>query len=257
VTELRHLPDRAGDFTTSLTSSRNGAGAGTAVVLQRETDWNAVLERLQKEFDEDDRDAIAVRVFECVVSALVLVLTAPIILIITILIRCDSPGPALFRQYRVGKGGRLFRFTKFRTLFADAKERFPDLYAYQYNPQEIELLCFKVPDDPRVTRLGTWLRRSTLDELPNFWHVLTGEIALVGPRPEIPEMLPYYTDKELVKFSVRPGITGFAQISGRGRLRFRETARLDVEYVQKRNFWLDLKIMIRTLHLIVRRDGAF
>jgi lipopolysaccharide/colanic/teichoic acid biosynthesis glycosyltransferase len=173
------------------------------------------------------------------------------------LIRRDSPGSAVFRHERVGMAGRLFRFTKLRTLYADAKRRFPHLYAYQYGPSQIEELCFKVPDDPRVTRVGKWLRRSTLDELPNFWHVLTGEMALVGPRPEIPEMLPYYTEEEILKFSVRPGITGYAQISGRGRLRFREMAKLDVEYVKERNFWIDLKVIWRTLYLIVRRDGAF
>jgi lipopolysaccharide/colanic/teichoic acid biosynthesis glycosyltransferase len=197
------------------------------------------------------------RLFECTIAAVALILTAPIMLVLAAIVRSDSPGRALFRQQRVGRGGRLFRFTKFRTLLVDAKQRFPELYAYRYTPEEIDRLCFKVPNDPRVTRVGLWLRKSTLDELPNFWHVLTGEMALVGPRPEIPEMLPYYTDEELIKYSVRPGITGLPQISGRGRLKFREAAALDVYYVQNRTFLFDLKIMFRTLYLIVRRDGAF
>jgi lipopolysaccharide/colanic/teichoic acid biosynthesis glycosyltransferase len=108
-----------------------------------------------------------------------------------------------------------------------------------------------------VTRAGEWLRRTTLDELPNFWNVLTGDMALVGPRPEIPEMLPYYSDEHLIKFSVQPGITGVAQISGRGRLRFLATAQLDAEYAANPSLQLDLRILGRTLSLILRQDGAF
>ena len=108
-----------------------------------------------------------------------------------------------------------------------------------------------------MTPQGQWLRKSTLDELPNFWKVLTGEMALVGPRPEIPEMLPYYDREALLKFKVRPGVTGLAQISGRGRLSFHDTVALDVEYVLNRSLFLDLKIILLTVQKIVTRDGAF
>ncbi len=178
-------------------------------------------------------------------------------LVVALVVRLDSPGPILFWQWRVGRGGRLFRFVKFRTFHADARRRFPHLYEYRYTPEEIEELFFKVPGDPRTTRAGGWLRRTTLDELPNFWNVLTGDMALVGPRPEIPEMLPYYREEHLIKFLVRPGITGLAQISGRGRLRFFETAELDAEYVRNRAPWFDFRILARTLSLILRQDGAF
>ncbi len=178
-------------------------------------------------------------------------------LCIGIAIRVDSPGPALFRQMRVGRRGRLFKFVKFRTMHADARERFPELYEYDYTPEEIETLVFKSRGDPRITRIGEWLRRTTLDELPNFWNVLTGDMALVGPRPEIPEMLPYYRQEHLKKFSVPPGITGLAQISGRGRLRFLETAELDAQYVDTRSLLMDSRILLRTASLILRRDGAF
>jgi lipopolysaccharide/colanic/teichoic acid biosynthesis glycosyltransferase len=114
----------------------------------------------------------------------------------------------------MGINRKPFRFVKFRTLYADARQRFPKLYSYQYTAEELEQLKFKVEDDPRVTPQGRWMRRSTLDELPNFWNVLTGDMALVGPRPEIPEMLRYYHGDMLLKFTVRPGITGMAQISG-------------------------------------------
>src|SRR5262249_48951335 len=148
-------------------------------------------------------------------------------------------------------------FVKFRTLYADARVRFKELYAYQYTQEQLETLRFKVERDPRITPQGEWLRRTTLDELPNFWNVLKGDMALVGPRPEIPEMLKYYTPEMAVKFAVRPGITGLAQISGRGRLGFYETVRLDVEYVRTRSFRTDLRILFLTVQKILVRDGAF
>jgi lipopolysaccharide/colanic/teichoic acid biosynthesis glycosyltransferase len=174
-----------------------------------------------------------------------------------IVIRRGTPGHALFFQKRIGINGKLFGFVKFRTLYADARTRFPELYRYKYTEEELLQLKFKVPDDPRITPEGQWLRRSTIDEFPNFWNVLKGDMALVGPRPEIPEMLQYYDDGMLMKFTVRPGITGIAQISGRGRLGFYETVAMDVEYVKRRSFWFDLKIMAITLRKIILRDGAF
>ena len=178
-------------------------------------------------------------------------------LMTALIIRLGTPGRALFFQKRVGIDGKLFDFVKFRTLYADAKTRFPKLYRYKYTEEELRGLKFKVSHDPRVTPQGQWLRKSTLDELPNFWNVLTGDMALVGPRPEIPEMLPYYDDEMLMKFTVRPGITGIAQISGRGRLGFYETVAMDVEYVKQRTFWFDIKIMAVTVRKIIMREGAF
>jgi lipopolysaccharide/colanic/teichoic acid biosynthesis glycosyltransferase len=197
------------------------------------------------------------RVFEVVVGAAALILTFPIMLLLGILIRRGTPGPALFHQPRIGVNGRIFRFVKFRTLYADARQRFPELYAYRYTGDELQNLKFKIVNDPRVTPQGRWMRTTTLDELPNFWNVVCGHMALVGPRPEIPEMLPYYKGIMLRKFSVRPGITGLAQISGRGRLGFYETADLDVEYVMNRSIMLDLKIIALTLYKLITRDGAF
>lgn len=198
-----------------------------------------------------------VRLWEILIAGSVLVLAAPIMFAIAWIVRRGTPGPAIFRQTRVGAGLKTFQFYKYRTLYVDAKQRFPHLYAYQYSPDEIDSLQFKIEKDPRVTPQGAWLRPSTLDELPNLWNVIKGDMALVGPRPEIPEMLPYYEGRLSKKFSVRPGVTGLAQVSGRGRLTFRQTADLDVEYVENRSVWLDLKIMALTFIKIVMRDGAF
>jgi lipopolysaccharide/colanic/teichoic acid biosynthesis glycosyltransferase len=199
----------------------------------------------------------ATRLLEILIAATVLVVTAPVMALVGLIIRRGTPGPALFFQPRVGINGRIFNFVKFRTLYHDARERFPHLYAYQYRPEELSRFKFKIEDDPRVTPQGRWLRKSTLDELPNFWNVLTGDMALVGPRPEIPDMLPYYHGEKLRKFTVRPGVTGLAQISGRGRLSFQDTVNYDVKYAAERSFLLDLRIILRTLCLILIRDGAF
>ena len=198
-----------------------------------------------------------VRLFEVLFALTALILSCPIMLVLAIIVRRGSPGKALFFQKRIGRNGRLFTFVKFRTLYDDARERFPDLYSYCYTEEELSTLKFKILKDPRVTPQGIWMRKTTLDELPNFWNVLTGDMALVGPRPEIPEMLPYYTEEMLLKFKVRPGVTGLAQVSGRGHLSFYETVKMDVDYVRRRSFLLDAKILITTMLRVIGRDGAF
>jgi len=200
---------------------------------------------------------IPVRLFEIITATSVLIVTAPLMLAITIIIKRGTPGRTLFFQKRVGRNGKLFTFVKFRTLYADARERFPELYAYSYNEQELEGLQFKVVDDPRVTPQGKWLRKTSLDELPNFWNVLTGDMALVGPRPEIPEMLPYYKGIMLQKLLVRPGITGYAQTSGRGHLGFYETVRYDLQHVREQSFMADLRMIFKTIQMVLIRHGAF
>ncbi|MEZ5567205.1 MAG: sugar transferase [Halioglobus sp.] len=217
------------------------------------------------------------RALDIVVSLLALTVTLPIMLLIAIIIRLDSPGPALFRQTRMTRdrrngglslsiegperrrvfyAGRPFTFLKFRTMYVDARERFPELYAYRYTDEEIQTIKFKVSDDPRVTRVGRWLRKSSLDELPNFWNVLTGDMTLCGPRPEIPEMSPYYTPEQLRKFQVTAGLTGPAQVGGRGELTFQETADIDAQYVKARSLRGDLKILWQTVVAVVKRRGA-
>lgn len=195
------------------------------------------------------------RSVEIAVAAAALAVCWPVMLIVAAIVKLDTPGPALFRQTRVGLGGRHFTFYKFRTLYADARERFPELYAYKYTPEQIQALQFKRERDPRVTPAGRWLRKSTLDELPNFWNLLKGEIALVGPRPEIPEMVPHYLPSQLAKFSVKPGITGLAQTHGRGKLAFQRTIDYDLKYVRTRSVLLDIRIIFRTIRMLF--DGAF
>jgi lipopolysaccharide/colanic/teichoic acid biosynthesis glycosyltransferase len=192
---------------------------------------------------------------EIAVAVAALAVCWPVMLIVAAIVKLDSPGPAVFRQTRVGLGGRHFTFYKFRTLYVDARERFPELYAYKYTPEQIQSLQFKRDRDPRVTPAGRWLRKSTLDELPNFWNLLKGDVALVGPRPEIPEMVPHYVPAQLAKFSVKPGITGLAQTHGRGNLAFQRTIDYDLMYVRTRSVLLDIRIIFRTIRMLF--DGAF
>lgn len=225
---------------------------------------------------------IAIRISKFVIVLIALILTFPVMAFIAIAIKIDSPGPAIFKQKRIGKnfrknghsiskdkgitsnnqrkedlGGKPFTFYKFRTMYVDAKERFPKLYRYQYNPEEIKNMYFKIPDDPRLTRLGRRLRKTTLDELPNFINVLKGDINFIGPRPEIPEMIKYYEEWQRKKLQVKPGITGLAQANGRGLLSFQESLKLDVEYTEKSSLWIDFKIICKTVKSTLFRIGAF
>jgi lipopolysaccharide/colanic/teichoic acid biosynthesis glycosyltransferase len=197
------------------------------------------------------------RAFEIAAAGSALIIALPVMAVIAYVIRRGTPGPALFRQVRLGLNGKPFVFMKFRTLYVDARERFPQLYEYRYDDAQIRALQFKYPDDPRVTPQGRRLRKTSLDELPNLFLVLKGDLALVGPRPQIPEMLPYYKGIMLERFSVRPGLTDLAHVSGRSALSFYETTAMDVAYVRNRSWKLDLKILWKTLITVVKRDGSF
>ena len=201
-----------------------------------------------------------VRAFEVVVATTVLLVASPILLAMVLAIRLDSVGPAMFRQRRIGRDLKPFTLYKARTLYVDARERFPELYAYKFSREQVNCLALadlKAPNDPRVTRIGRWLRRSSLDELPNFINVLRGDMALVGPRPEIYECLKYYERDQLLKFAVRPGLTGLAQVSGRNRNTFQQMIEWDLLYVRRRSFALDASILLRTVRAVLTRDGAW
>ena len=186
-----------------------------------------------------------------------LILYSPLILIIAIWIKIDSPGNIIFSQTRIGKNKKPFTFYKFRTMWIDANERFPELYEYDYTENEIKNMKFKVANDPRVTKAGFYLRKISLDELPNLINVVRGDMNLVGPRPEIPEMIRYYEPWQMKKFTIKPGITGLAQTNGRGNLTFQETIEYDLNYIDKRNILLDFYIFWRTLLVVIKSIGAF
>lgn len=196
------------------------------------------------------------RAFDVTVVVALSPLVVPLALVIAFIIKVTSPGPAVFRQARVAEGGRIIEFCKFRTMYVDAKERFPELYDYTYSAEEFENLYYKPAFDPRNTPFGRALRKTTLDELPNLLNVLRGDCSLVGPRPELPEFVRYYTPEQLAKFTVPSGVTGLAQVSGRNNLSVQEQISLDVEYVATQSFRNDLRLLFATAIAVVRRVGA-
>lgn len=194
------------------------------------------------------------RVVDVTLAGIALVVVSPLLLLIAIAIRLDSPGPVLFGQTRVGVGGRPFRMWKFRTMVQDADRIKPQL-AHLNESGDPRL--FKITADPRVTRVGRWLRRSSLDELPQLFNVLRGEMSLVGPRPFFPEDMELYEEHHFERLQVLPGITGLWQVSGRSDIRsFEEVVALDREYIRRWSIGLDLKILAKTLPAVLRREGA-
>ena len=200
--------------------------------------------------------SVLTRCLEIFVAVVMLIIVSPVMLVIAILIRRGSPGPVLFKQTRILGGLKPFTFYKFRSFYHDSETRFPDFFQFDHSHEDAGDFKFKVENDPRMTPQGVWLRSSSLDELPNFWNLLKGDIALVGPRPEIPEMLPNYENYMLKKFSVRPGITGMAQVSGRSDLTFLEGIECDLDYIDNRSIFLDCKIIWLTLLKCVTGEGA-
>jgi lipopolysaccharide/colanic/teichoic acid biosynthesis glycosyltransferase len=170
-----------------------------------------------------------------------------------LLIRLDSPGPALFRQQRVGKHGKLFTCYKFRTMVIDAEARKAELVALN----EADGPLFKIRRDPRVTRVGRLLRRSSLDELPQLWNVLSGEMSLVGPRPALPEEVALYEPWHRRRLEVMPGLTGLWQVLGRSNTTFDEMVQLDIYYAENWSVNTDLRILLRTIPAVLSSNGAY
>ena len=196
---------------------------------------------------------VAKRAIDLGVAALALVVTSPILLIVAALIRLDSPGPALFRQQRVGRGGKLFNIYKFRTMRVGAEDEVAAL-----KPQnESSGPLFKMKADPRVTGLGRFLRRSSIDELPQFFNVLRGEMSVVGPRPGLPSEVAEYQPWHRQRLEVLPGLSGLWQVSGRSELTFDEMCLLDIYYIENWSLALDITIMLRTIPRILLANGAY
>ena len=197
--------------------------------------------------DRDSGYAAVKRGFDSLVAVVVLTVLSPLLLVIAILIKLDSRGPVFFRQERYGRGMQPFRVWKFRTMAKDASPELHRQYIAALARGEVAGDGLKkLTDDPRVTRIGGWLRRLSLDEIPQLLNVLAGEMALVGPRPGIAYELEHYEPRHFRRFEVRPGITGLWQVSGRNRLDFVQMLDLDVRYVDVIGPWTDLKILMKT-----------
>jgi lipopolysaccharide/colanic/teichoic acid biosynthesis glycosyltransferase len=205
------------------------------------------------------------RCFDVVAGISLLLLLSPLMATIAVVVRLTSPGPALFRQTRVGRGERPFVILKFRTMHVSASDEVHRAYvtallegrvsqgaSAQPGPQSPNL--YKLENDPRVTRSGRWLRRTSLDELPQLVNVVRGDMSLVGPRPVLPFEASHFQGQQRLRFAVRPGLTGLWQVSGRSRVTFLDQLALDARYVQEQSMLLDLRILARTIPSVLAGD---
>jgi exopolysaccharide production protein ExoY len=196
------------------------------------------------------------RVVDIAFAAVALLITAPALLMIALAVRLDSAGPALFKQTRVSAGGRRFNIMKFRTMVVNAEEILqndPDLFM-KYINNDFKLATH---EDPRVTRLGRFLRATSLDELPQFWNVLRGDMSLVGARPIEPAQVPMlYRGAAPAMLSMRPGLTGYWQVNGRSHIGDSDRAEMELHYIRNWSLWMDLRILLQTVPAVITRRGA-
>jgi lipopolysaccharide/colanic/teichoic acid biosynthesis glycosyltransferase len=193
------------------------------------------------------------QLIERLIAALAIVALAPLIAVIAVAVCLTSAGPAFFRQERIGKDGRRFQIFKFRTMVDGSDRMLKNLLALHGRQGQP---LFKVPDDPRITPLGRFMRRHSIDELPQLFNVLRGEMAFVGPRPQRPEEVALYSAREKRRLAVLPGITGMWQVNGRSMLPWHRAVELDLQYVEERSLLLDLKIVLRTVVIVFTGRGA-
>jgi exopolysaccharide biosynthesis polyprenyl glycosylphosphotransferase len=192
------------------------------------------------------------RAFDLLVASAALILASPLLLLAAVAIRIESPGPVLFRQRRVGLNGREFQLYKFRSMVDGADGRLDEVR----HGNEMDGPAFKMAEDPRVTRVGRWLRRTSFDEVPQFWNVIRGEMSVVGPRPPVPEEVARYRRWQRRRLSVRPGITCEWQVAGRSDLDFDRWMELDLRYIDTWSLWGDVKIVLRTIPAVLLGRGA-
>jgi len=203
---------------------------------------------------EDKKLQFAIkRLMDIILSMIGIIILLPVYLIIIVCIKLESKGATIFKQVRVGKDGQNFTIYKFRTMIVQAEGK----RELNIDPNDLENFVFQSKSDSRITKVGNFLRRSSLDEIPQFFNVLFGQMSLVGPRPEIPEVVKYYPKSYHQRLLVLPGITGLAQISGRGEIELGKTVSYDLNYIVDFSVMLDIKILFLTVVSVFKKDGAF
>jgi len=223
---------------------------GTAVQLDKVAD----LPFLQYNTWDVSRSTLLLkRALDVFVSLVAIIVLSPVAALLAVAIRLDTPGPIIFWQQRAGRGGRPFRMFKFRTMIDGAEDMLAELVTFD----KLDEPMFKLRDDPRVTRVGRILRRTSLDELPQLINVLRGEMSLVGPRPEQIDLVSRYSPEERVRLAVKPGLTGPMQISGRGELTLDERVAVEREYIENLTLGRDLRILAMTMSAVLGARGAY
>ena len=199
------------------------------------------------------------RIFDKTFAILAIIIFSPLMLIIALLIKITDKGPIFFKQKRIGFQGKPFYVIKFRTMYPDAEKRLEELLEKDPKAKEEWEKYWKLKKDPRITPIGKFLRKTSLDELPQFFNVLKGEMSVVGPRPVVEkELKKFYKDKAKYYFSVKPGITGYWQVEGRSDIEdYKKRVEMDVWYVKNMSFWLDLKIILKTIWVMLTGKGAY
>jgi len=192
------------------------------------------------------------RGIDVIVAGVGLILLSPIITIVACAIKLTSKGPIFFLQKRVGKNGELFNMYKFRSMVVNAEE----LKEKLKHKNEMSGPMFKMKDDPRVTKVGKFIRKTSLDELPQLWNVLKGDMSLVGPRPSLPKEVEQFDSWMFKRLTVRPGLTCYWQVSGRNNIDFEDWMKLDVKYVEERNLWIDIKLIFKTVGVLFGDKNA-
>ncbi len=223
--------------------------------ITKTSNRSLVRERLARSQSQDKLK----RAFDIVFSLAVLLLCAPIYLALAMAIICTSSGSVFYIQERVGRDHKRFGCIKFRTMVPNADRLLDETIAQSAELRREFSENFKLKEDPRITKIGKFLRITNLDELPQFFNVLKGEMSVVGPRPLVPEEIARYGDRIDRVLTIRPGITGLWQVSGRNDIPYAQRIEIDVNYVKRRNFWLDLQIVIKTIHLTLmpKNNGAY
>lgn len=194
------------------------------------------------------------RILDILGSLFGLLFLSPLFLIVALLMKREEPhGPIFFSQMRVGKDEKQFKMFKFRSMCLDAEEKLEELLDHN----EVDGAMFKMKDDPRVTKIGKFIRKTSIDELPQLWNVLKGEMSLVGPRPPLIREVMEYTEHDKQRLLVKPGCTGAWQVSGRNEVGFEEMVRLDIDYIENLSLWNDVKIIFKTVGVIFKPNGAY
>ena len=193
------------------------------------------------------------RIFDIVAATCGIVLLSPLMIIIAVLIKTEDHGPIFYKQVRVGKNGKTFKMYKFRSMFVNADKMLAKLKEHN----DVEGPMFKMKDDPRITKVGHFIRKHSLDELPQFLNVLRGDMSLVGPRPPLPSEVEEYSEYDKQRLFVIPGCTGLWQATERNEVGFNEMVQLDIEYIQKAGFLFDLWIICKTVEIVIKPNGSY
>lgn len=207
---------------------------------------------VEQDYERSSTYYIVKRTMDIIFSLIGIIISSPILLITAIIIKLDSEGPIIFAQDRVGQNGKLFKMYKFRSMIDDAEKL---LYKLK-DKNEMSGPMFKMKYDPRITKVGRFIRRTSIDELPQLINILRGEMSLVGPRPNLPQEVEKFNEIQKQKLLVKPGLTCYWQVMGRSNIGFEEWMRLDLKYIRERNTWIDIKLIFRTVGVLFGDDGA-